>query len=65
MKWIFCKDHRIIIKNRPKDLRRHSGCKLREACDESFLHCIYRPELVFDWMRLKVEDFWSRHQSKS
>ena len=66
-KWLYCKGCRRIFKNKQDELLRHVGCpspdgprKIRPAGNESFWHCLYRPELLVDWAKIKWEDFWRK-----
>ncbi len=64
LKWLYCDKCRRILKNTPAEIKKHASCRvaskacIRYAGDESFWHCFYRPELLADWARIKLEDTW-------
>ena len=55
-KWWYCLGCHRVFKDRRENLIRHMGHgKHRVAGDEGWWHILYRPELLWDWIKLKLE----------
>jgi hypothetical protein len=53
--WLVCGHCNRIFRNVEKELERHAGHRpIRLACDEPWFHVLFRPVLLWEWLRLKM-----------
>lgn len=57
-KWWYCEGCHRIFKDSQRNIARHSHGRQRIASDEGWWHILYCPELLWDWIKLRLER-WS------
>lgn len=53
-KWWYCEACRRVYKDSKDNLIRHAHGRQRIASDEGWWHILYAPELLWDWLKMKL-----------